>query len=54
MSLSGDQANTAYAYSLWAAEVLLANEGSEAVRQLLRNPSRIPQVTERLNDLLKR
>jgi hypothetical protein len=54
LSLSGDQANTAYAYSLWAVEVLLANEGSEAVRQLLRNPSRIPQVTERIHDLLKR
>lgn len=54
MSLSGEQANTAYAYSLWAAEVLLATEGSEAVRQLLRNPGRIPQFTERLNDQLKR
>jgi len=52
--LDSAQASTAYAYALWAAEVWLESDGSESIRQLLRNPSRIPQLTEKLNQSLRR
>jgi hypothetical protein len=52
--LNGAQAATAYAYALWAAEVWLEAEGSEAIRQLLRNPGRIPELTQKLNEALRR
>ncbi len=47
------QASLSYAYALWAAEVLLESQGAEAVRQLLRNPARLNDVTTRLNQSLK-
>lgn len=52
--LSADQASTAYAYALWAAELWFEAEGAESIRQLLRNPSRVPQLTEQLNQSLRR
>jgi hypothetical protein len=52
--LSGSQAATAYAYALWAAEVWIETDGAESVRQLLRNPSRIKELTGRLNHALNR
>lgn len=52
--LNSAQAATVYAYALWAAEVLIEAEGSESIRQLLRNPGRTAQVTDRLNQALKR
>lgn len=54
MGLSGDQASTAYGYALWAAEVWIEADGREAVRQLLRNPDRVPATTSRLNEMLRR
>ena len=52
--LSGGQAGLAYAYALWAAEVWVESEGAEAVRQLLRNPGRLAELTGRLNEALQR
>ncbi len=52
--LNSAQAGTAYAYALWAAEVWLETDGSESIRQLLRYPDRILQLTERLNQSLNR
>lgn len=52
--LSAEQASTAYAYSLWAAEVRAETDGAESIRQLLRNPSRLKDLTERLNQTLAR
>jgi hypothetical protein len=52
--LNSAQAGTAYAYALWAAEVWLESDGSESIRQLLRYPDRIPQLTEKLNRALSR
>ncbi len=52
--LSGAQASLAYAYALWAAEVWTETEGAEAVRQLLQNPGRVPELTGRLNEALRR
>jgi len=51
--LNSTQAELAYAYGLWAAEVWLDADGAESIRQLLRNPDRVPQLTERLNQTLK-
>jgi hypothetical protein len=52
--LSAEQASTAYAYALWAAEVWVETDGAESIRQLLRNPSRLKDLTERLNQTLSR
>ncbi len=54
MGLDSAQAATAYAYSLWAAELLVQYEGMEAIRQVLRYPDRLAQFTSRANDSLRR
>lgn len=54
MGLDSAQAATAYAYALWTAELLVQQEGMEAIRQLLRYPDRLPQFTQRANQLLPR
>jgi len=53
MGLDSHQAATAYAYSLWAAEVWIASEGAESIRQVLRNPGRLGELTARANQLLR-
>lgn len=53
MGVSGAQASTLYAYGLWAVEEWIAMDGMEAVRQSLKNPSRIASLTERLNVALR-
>ncbi|MEO5951814.1 MAG: hypothetical protein ABIQ44_05020 [Chloroflexia bacterium] len=52
--LSAAEAQLAYAYALMAAEAWLEADGAESIRQLLRNPDRVAQLTERLNQTLKR
>lgn len=53
MGMDSHQAATAYAYSLWAAEVWIASEGAESIRQVLRNPGRLAELTARANQLLR-
>lgn len=47
--LDSDHAAVAYALSLAAIELLWQDSGDEGVRNLLRNPDRLPQVTAELD-----
>ena len=47
--LDADHAAVAYALSLAAVELLWQDSGDDGVRNLLRNPDRLPQVTAELD-----
>jgi|SRR5581483_9591818 len=47
--LDGEHAAAAYALSLAAVEILWQDSGLDGVRNLLRNPERLPQVTAELD-----
>lgn len=51
--MSGAQASTAYAYSLWAVETWIEASGMENVRQALRNPGNMAQIAAQVDAHLK-
>ena len=47
--MDAEHAAEAYALSLAAVELLWQESGEDGVRNLLRNPDRLPQVTAELD-----
>lgn len=50
--LNTQQAALAYAYALVAADLLVKEFGNDGLRNLLRNPERIPAISKELDKRL--